>query len=223
MTVLDQQQSCPVRRMDTQSRTAGRDAAGEAAARRTLRDQIARLEGELGDAVLSQWPGPGAMAAGETAMEPGTRPAAAAAEAAMDPRARATGAALIGLAELERTRDALAARAAAVRQQLDALGERQETARRAREEMLLEPERYPMARITNSDVGEPGCRDWHVRPRFGLLGMLAGWWRVVVSSGCPLPKAPRRPYKGTWSPSGATRGRRGSSRAPGVCASCSVA
>ena len=36
------------------------------------------------------------------------------------------------------------------------------------------------------DIGEPGCRDWHVRPRFGLLGMLAGWWRVVVSSGCPL-------------------------------------
>jgi hypothetical protein len=43
--------------------------------------------------------------------------------------------------------------------------------------------------VTNADVGEPGCRDWHVRPRFGLLGMLAGWWRVVVSSGCPLPCA----------------------------------
>ena len=37
-----------------------------------------------------------------------------------------------------------------------------------------------------ADIGEPGCHDWHVRPRFGLLGMLAGWWRVVVSSGCPL-------------------------------------
>ena len=53
--------------------------------------------------------------------------------------------------------------------------------------MLLDPARHRFARVTNADVGEPGCRDWHVRPRFGLLGMLAGWWRVVVSSGCPLP------------------------------------
>ena len=39
--------------------------------------------------------------------------------------------------------------------------------------------------VSNEDVGEPGCRDWHVRPRFGLLGMLMRWWRVIVSSGCP--------------------------------------
>ena len=51
--------------------------------------------------------------------------------------------------------------------------------------MLLEPERHAFVRVKNEDVGEPGCCDWHVRPRFGLLGMLAGWWRVVVSSGCP--------------------------------------
>jgi hypothetical protein len=25
-----------------------------------------------------------------------------------------------------------------------------------------------------------------VRPRLGLIGMLMGWWRVVISSGCPL-------------------------------------
>jgi hypothetical protein len=27
---------------------------------------------------------------------------------------------------------------------------------------------------------------WHVRPRLGLVGMLAGWWQVKLSSGCPL-------------------------------------
>ena len=37
-----------------------------------------------------------------------------------------------------------------------------------------------------ADVGEPGCGRWHSRPRLGLIGMLMGWWRVKVSSGCPL-------------------------------------
>jgi hypothetical protein len=149
--------------MGPKSRSASREEG--AAARRALRDQIARLDGEL----------------------------AALGEPLPAPRSNGAGAALQSLGALELHRDALAARAAAVRQALDEQGERQELARRAREEMLLEPERHRLARITNADVGEPGCRDWHVRPRFGLLGMLAGWWRVVVSSGCPLPKAPRRP------------------------------
>jgi hypothetical protein len=131
----------------------------DAAARRTLRDQIARLEDELG--------------ALETPL-----PA---------PVERQRGAALLSLADLERARDALADRAAARRHELDAEGLRQEEARRAREELLLDPARHRFARVTNADVGEGGCRDWHVRPRFGLLGMLAGWWRVVISSGCPLP------------------------------------
>ena len=138
----------------------------EAAARRALRDQIARLDGEL-------------AALGATLAAPASDVG--------------RGAAVIGLAELERARDALAARAAARRQELDDDGERQEFARRAREEMLMDPARHRLARVTNADVGEPGCRDWHVRPRFGLLGMLAGWWRVVVSSGCPLARALRRP------------------------------
>jgi hypothetical protein len=131
----------------------------DAAARRTLRDQIARLEDELG-ALETPMPAP---------VEHGR------------------GAALLSLADLERARDALADRAAARRRELDAEGLRQEEARRAREELLLDPVRHRFARVTNAEVGECGCRDWHVRPRFGLLGMLAGWWRVVISSGCPLP------------------------------------
>jgi hypothetical protein len=139
--------------------------ADEGAARRALRDQITRLDGEL----------------------------AALGEPLQAPRPDGAGAAVQSLEALELHRDALAARAAARRQELDAQGEQQELARRAREEMLLDPAKHRLARVTNADVGEPGCRDWHVRPRFGLLGMLAGWWRVVVSSGCPLSKAPRRP------------------------------
>jgi hypothetical protein len=43
-------------------------------------------------------------------------------------------------------------------------------------------------RVTQAQVGEPGCGFWEVRPRLGLIGMLMGWWCVKVSSGCPLPR-----------------------------------
>src|SRR6266550_6472208 len=141
----------------------------DAAARRTLRDQIARLDEEIG-ALGAPLPPP----------VYGSGP----------------GATFLGLAELERVRDDLATKAAEVRKALEARGRREEEARRAREELLLDPARHPFARVTNQDVGETGCRDWHVRPRFGLLGMLAGWWRVVVSSGCPLSAARPRAYRG---------------------------
>ena len=55
--------------------------------------------------------------------------------------------------------------------------------------MLLEPERHKWRRVSAEDIGEPGCRHWHVVPRYGLLGRLAGWWRVKISSGCPLAMA----------------------------------
>ena len=70
-----------------------------------------------------------------------------------------------------------------------ALSERtyvEEQNRRLIEEMQLEPERHRWVRVANEDIGEPGCKHWHVRPRWGVLGMLLNWWRVVVSSGCPL-------------------------------------
>ena len=134
----------------------------EAAARRTLKDQIARLDGELADL---------------------GRPYGAVTRSG-------NGASLISLGELERTRDALAAAASVERRRLDELGARQEAMRRVREELLADPRAHRFARVTNEEVGEQGCRDWHVRPRFGLIGMLAGWWRVVISSGCPLAVAP---------------------------------
>ena len=51
--------------------------------------------------------------------------------------------------------------------------------------MLLEPEAFPYVRVSHEDIGEPGCRHWHVLPRGGLLGRLLKWWRVRISSGCP--------------------------------------
>ena len=54
------------------------------------------------------------------------------------------------------------------------------------ERMLASPAEHKWLRISRADVGEPGCGHWHSRPRLGPLGMLMGWWRVKVSSGCPL-------------------------------------
>ena len=62
----------------------------------------------------------------------------------------------------------------------------EEQHRRLIEEMLLDPAAHKWVRVSNEDIGEPGCKHWHVRPRWGLIGMLMGWWRVVISSGCPL-------------------------------------
>ena len=129
---------------------------GEAAARRALRAQIARLEEEA--------------AAANLGVAPPDRPAA--------PR-------LLSLGELEAARDDLAETLRHARRARDAQGLRQEGFRRLREEILLDPAAHPYVRVTNADIGEPGCHDWHVRPRFGLLGALMRWWRVKISSGCP--------------------------------------
>jgi hypothetical protein len=42
-----------------------------------------------------------------------------------------------------------------------------------------------------SDLGQGGCGVWQVRPRLGLIGMLAGWWQLKLSSGCPLGRGAR--------------------------------
>ena len=52
--------------------------------------------------------------------------------------------------------------------------------------MIAEPQRFKWVHITNEDIGEPGCRQVHARPRFGFMGLLMDWWRIRISSGCPL-------------------------------------
>jgi hypothetical protein len=130
----------------------------EAAARRAIRDQIARLESEAG------------------AMEPPVRTAAAA--GALSPR-------LLTLGELEAARDRIEVALRAARRERDELGARQQEFRALRERALLDPAAHAWVRVSNADVGDPGCLDWHVRPRFGVLGAFMRWWRVKISSGCP--------------------------------------
>jgi hypothetical protein len=54
--------------------------------------------------------------------------------------------------------------------------------------MGLEPGSYKFARVRVRDLGQGVCGVWEVRPRLGLIGMLAGWWQLKLSSGCPLPR-----------------------------------
>jgi hypothetical protein len=136
----------------------------ERPARAALRDQIARLEEQLTGHVTSAFP-----------------------RSPAPPRiGGSNGARLQTLAELEERRDALEAALSRMRRDLDALGKRQEQARGRLEAIVLDPGAHRWERVTHEDIGEPGCRQYHARPRMGLLGVLMSWWRVIVSSGCPL-------------------------------------
>jgi hypothetical protein len=136
----------------------------ERAARRALRDQIGRLEREAGEIVASTFP----------RLAPGA------------PLRAPAGPRLLGLAELERIRDELAARVAHLRAAATDQAARQATARAELEAMLADPPAHRWRRLANADLGRPGCTTYHVRPRCGVLGLLMGWWRVKVSGGCPL-------------------------------------
>jgi hypothetical protein len=93
---------------------------------------------------------------------------------------------VLALGELEEVRDALAARLTAVRAAAAAQAERQRHAREALVAMRADPRAYRGRRITNAELGLPGCTTYEAVPRLGLLGRLASWWQVKVSSGCPL-------------------------------------
>jgi hypothetical protein len=142
-------------------------AEAEAAARQALRRQIAKLERELSQLVAEGFPDIPATCSGAH---------------------RRHGPRLLGLAELERERDALVASLGEVSGLAAARAERHRRGRELLAAMQLEPARYKFVRLRAVDVGEAGCGVWRVQPRLGLIGMLAGWWRVTLSSGCPLAK-----------------------------------
>ncbi len=98
-------------------------------------------------------------------------------------------------AELERVRDALAVRVREAQVEIARRADVQNQNRSLLERMISEPGRFRWLRIANDDLGEQGCLHWHSRPRLGILGMLMGWWRVKLSSGCPLAegRGPGRP------------------------------
>jgi hypothetical protein len=83
-------------------------------------------------------------------------------------------------------RDRLAGHAQDVRRRAAQRAEHERRAHELLERMKLEPGRYKFMRLPVSDLGQGGCGVWEVRPRMGLIGMLAGWWQVKLSSGCPL-------------------------------------
>ena len=136
----------------------------ERAARRSLLDQIARLESDLAALFCTAYP--------RTGFEWSIRSRGG-------PR-------LLSLGELERVRDELADRLEDNRLLLSERTYAEDQKRRQIEEMLLEPGKHRWERVSAAEIGKPSCRQWHVRPRYGLLGMLMGWWRVRISSGCPL-------------------------------------
>jgi hypothetical protein len=148
-----------------------RRQAAERAARASLRAQIARLERECSALVAERFP---YIAA----------PVASRGDAADGPS-------LLDLGELERSRDRLATLVQELRARV---AERVEYERRAHEQlqrMKLDPGRYRFARLPVKDLGQGGCGVWEVRPRLGLIGMLAGWWQLKLSSGCPLARGSR--------------------------------
>lgn len=133
-------------------------------ARDELRRQIARLERELGELFASTFPRRGIE----------WRVAAAG-----GPR-------VLGIAELERIRDSLVDRLSEAKAEVARRADVEEVSRGLVERMIADPDEHRWVRVSNEHVGEAGCKHWHSRPRFGILGMLLGWWRVKLSSGCPL-------------------------------------
>jgi hypothetical protein len=144
---------------------------GEQAAIQSLRAQIAKLERELS----------GIVAAGFPHVAGASRPARLG--------LRPSGPRLLTLGELEQARDRLVQRVHDAQQRTATRAEFERRSRALLERMKLEPGRYKFVRLPAVDVGESGCGVYRVRPRLGIIGMLAGWWQVKLSSGCPLSKA----------------------------------
>jgi len=160
MAAIDQIETARAGARDSPAAAA---AADERAARSTLRDQIARLERQLSAVAVAAYPRIDCRA----------------------PTPALAGPRLLSLGELERVRDALADRLSTLRAQVAEQEVHQADAARELERMLADPPAHKWRRITHADLGIPGCGDYHVRPKAGLLGMLMGWWQVKMSSGCP--------------------------------------
>jgi hypothetical protein len=153
---------------------AGRlpELVDERAARRTLRAQIARLERELNVTIVAAFPHVVVASAAPTVT-------------ARSSARRGRGPRLLSLGDLECVRDDLAERVRRARIVVAGRAELEARSRMLLEEMLREPGRYRDVQLPLSDLGEPGCGAYHVRPRLGIVGMLMGWWHIKLSSGCP--------------------------------------
>ena len=136
----------------------------EREARAGLRAQIARLERELATAALDACP----------RLTPARRCA----------RSRARGCCRSASSSASATR--WPAALATLHAPPPRRRARQAEARGQLERMLADPPAHKWLRVSNEDLGVPGCAHFHVRPRLGPIGLLLNWWRVKISSGCPL-------------------------------------
>jgi AcrR family transcriptional regulator len=135
----------------------------EGAARRNLRTQIAKLERELATLFAAARPGDD-----------------------LDWHVGSSGAPrVLDIGDLEALRDDLATRVEEIRKAQRERAEGFEEKRATLEEMVVDPAEHKWRRVSNEDIGEDGCKHYHSTPRLGLVGMLMGWWRVKISSGCP--------------------------------------
>ena len=136
----------------------------ERAGRQELRRQIARLEAQL-----ASYPG--------DTRKPGepTHPL-------LRPKGHVP-----DMAELEGIRDELIERLNRARALSERRGKGHHRARARLEEMAADPFAHKWETVASEDLGEPGCGTWEVQPKWGPIGALMNWWRVKVSSGCPLP------------------------------------
>ena len=160
-------------------------ATDERVGRQELRRQIARLEAQL-----ASYPG--------DTRKPGepTHPL-------LRPKGHVP-----DMAELERIRDDLIARLNRARAAAEHRGEEQGRARARLEGMAADPAAHKWEAVASEDLGEPGCSTWEVQPKWGPVGALMNWWRVKVSSGCPLT-GPREAAIGGRRASGPRDGRQG--------------
>lgn len=135
----------------------------EGAARRSLRTQIAQLDQLLSATICEAFP-----------------------DRLNLPELPARGPRIQSLGELELLRDCLIGSLREARWALAARELERDAARALLEQMLLDPAKHRRLRISQRELGVGGCGVWSVMPRLGPMGRLMGWWRVKLSSGCPL-------------------------------------
>ncbi len=140
------------------------EAVSAADARQQLREQIARLERELSAAQAER---------SRHDISPLVRT-----------RTRSHGARLLSLGQLEEIRDALVD----ARSEIGDASAEIEARRLLLDAMWENPRAFKGRKLTSRDLGEPGCHVYKVTPVLGVVGRFTGWWRVKVSSGCPLAR-----------------------------------
>jgi AcrR family transcriptional regulator len=160
---IRQRVSVPAPKGSRSRAVPARKAPDEGAARRSLRNQIAKLERELAALFADAYPRRGIE---WQVSSPG------------GPR-------VLDVGDLEALRDELAARVEDARRELRERGKGEAKNRERIEALTADPASFKWERVSNADIGEPGCKYWHSTPRLGMVGMLMGWWRVKISSGCP--------------------------------------